>query len=129
MNYSCDNSRAQEIARLILPLMTRLKIPMNPINYALWYEYQLGRSEELVEALDRIESGQEAYDPEKAKALFLRCVATPGVEALERVEAEVCRLLADIVQIVVDAGARLHGANQKCALGGRRNDRLRRACR
>jgi diguanylate cyclase len=108
MDYSCDNSRAQEIARLILPLMTRLKIPMNPINYALWYEYQLGRSEELVEALDRIESGREAYDPEKAKALFLRCVATPGVETLERVEAEVCRLLADIVQIVVDAGLDLN---------------------
>ena len=104
MDYTCDNSRAQEIARLVLPMMTRLKIPMNPINYALWYEYHLGRSEELVTALDRIESGKEAYDPEKAKAMFLRYVATPGVETLERVEAEVCRLLADVVQIVVDAG-------------------------
>jgi diguanylate cyclase len=104
MNYTCDNGRAQEIARLVLPMMTRLNIPMNPINYALWYEYHLGRSEELVKALDRIESGIDAYDPEKARAMFLRYVATPGVETLEKVEAEVCRLLADIVQIVVDAG-------------------------
>jgi len=77
---------------------------MNPINYALWYEYHLGRSEELVAELDRIESGATTYDPEQAKALFLRYVATPGVEALEKIEAEVCRLLADIVQIVIDAG-------------------------
>ena len=104
MDYTCDFDRAQEIARLVLPTMTRLGIPMNPINYALWYEYHLGRSEELVQALDRIESGRDSYDPEKAKALFMRCVATPGVEALERVEAEVCRLLTDIVQIIVDAG-------------------------
>jgi diguanylate cyclase len=104
MDYSRDDGRAQEIARLVLPVMTRLKIPMTPINYALWYEYHLGRCEELVQALDRIESGAETYDPDKARTMFLRYVAMPGVQTLERVEAEVRRLLADIVQIVVDAG-------------------------
>ncbi|HHH43264.1 MAG TPA: diguanylate cyclase [Gammaproteobacteria bacterium] len=104
MDYQQDAAQAQEIARLVFPLMTRLQIPMDPLNYALWYEYQLGRSEELVAELDRIESGDIAYDPEQAKALFLRYVATPGVEALEKIETEVCRLLADIVQIVIDAG-------------------------
>ena len=54
MDYPCDNGQAQEIARLIFPLMTRLNIPMNPVNYALWYEFQLGRSEELVAALGKI---------------------------------------------------------------------------
>jgi diguanylate cyclase len=104
MDYPCDNGQAQEIARLIFPLMTRLNIPMNPVNYALWYEFQLGRSEELVTALGKIESGQEDYDPVKAKALFMRYVATPGVDALEKIESEVCRLLGDIIRIVHDAG-------------------------
>ncbi|TCK18053.1 diguanylate cyclase [Thiogranum longum] len=104
MQYQQDVAQAQEIARLVFPLMTRLGIPMNPVNYALWYEYQLGRMEELVTALDKIQCGDEPYDPERAKALFLRYVATPGVEALERIESEVCRLLADVVQIVIDTG-------------------------
>lgn len=104
MDYSCDSARAQEIARLTFPLMNRLKIPLNPINYALWYEYHLGRSLELVEALQKIESGKQPYDADEAKALFMRYVATPDVEALERIELEVCRLLGDIVQIVIDAG-------------------------
>jgi len=104
MDYQQDNGRAQEIARLVFPLMTRLQIPMNPVNYALWYEYHLGRSVELVAELDKVESGATKYDPEHAKKLFLRYVATPGVEALEKIETEVCRLLADIVQIVIDAG-------------------------
>jgi len=104
MEYQQDIGQAQEIARLVFPLMTRLQIPMNPLNYALWYEYHLGRSEELVAELDKIESGATEYDPEQAKALFLRHVATPGVEILEKIETEVCRLLADIVQIVIDAG-------------------------
>jgi diguanylate cyclase len=104
MDYPCDNGQAQEIARLIFPLMTRLNIPMTPVNYALWYEFQLGRSEELVAALGKIESGQEDYDPVKAKALFMRYVATPGVDALEKIEGEVCRLLGDIIRIVHDAG-------------------------
>ncbi|VAW74303.1 hypothetical protein MNBD_GAMMA15-2599 [hydrothermal vent metagenome] len=104
MQYQQDQAQAQEIARLVFPLMTRLNIPMNPVNYALWYEYQLGRCEELVNALDEIQSGKQAYEPDQAKALFLRYVATPGVEALERIEIEVCRLLADVVQIVIDTG-------------------------
>jgi len=108
MDYSCDTRRAQEIARLILPTMTRLGIPVTPINYALWYEYHLGRSDELVEALDRIDSGKEPYDGEKAKELFLRYVAMPGVETLEHVEVEVCRLVGDIVQIIIDAGLDLN---------------------
>ncbi len=108
MDYPCDNGQAQEIARLVFPLMTRLKIPMNPINYALWYEFQLGRSQELVAVLEKIESGQEAYDPARAKALFMRYVATPGVEVLEKIEVEVCRLLGDIIQIVLDAGLDLN---------------------
>jgi diguanylate cyclase len=107
MHYSCDNDRAQEIARLVLPLMTRLNIPMTPINYALWYEYHLGRSQELVDVLARIESGQESYDPEVARTLFLRYVAGAGMATLQRVEMEVRRLLADIVQIIVDAGLEL----------------------
>ena len=104
MQYQQDVAQAQEIARLVFPLMTRLGIPVNPLNYALWYEYQLGRSGELVAALEKVQSGDEPYDPDKAKALYLRYVATPGVEALERIESEVCRLLADVVQIVIDAG-------------------------
>ncbi|HHJ17405.1 MAG TPA: GGDEF domain-containing protein [Gammaproteobacteria bacterium] len=104
MDYQQDYDQTQEIARLVFPLMTRLQIPMNPLNYALWYEYQLGRSEDLVAALDKLESGAEAYEPEKARALFMRYVAAPGVETLEAIESEVCRLLADIVQIVIDSG-------------------------
>ena len=82
MDYSCDNKRAQEIARLTIPLMTRLNIPVNPINYALWYEYHLGRNAELVDILQSVESGDKVLDPEQAKTLFLRYVATPDVEAL-----------------------------------------------
>lgn len=107
MEYPCDNDRAQEIARLVFPLMTRLKIPMTPLNYALWYEYHLARSQELVDALSKIESGQEAYDAETARNLFLRHVAGAGLATLQRVEMEVRRLLADIVQIIVDAGLEL----------------------
>ena len=104
MTYDQDVNRAGEIARLVLPQMTRLGIPVTPVNYALWYEYHLGRSPELVAALQAIDAGTAAYDEEQAHRLYLRYVATPGVERLEQIETEVCRLLADIVQIVADAG-------------------------
>lgn len=108
MDYTCDKARAQEIARLAFPLMTRLDIPVTPINYALWFEYHLGRSPDLIAELEKIVSGKQPYDEAQAKALFLRYVATPQVEALEKIEVEVCRLLGDILQIVIDAGLDLN---------------------
>ncbi len=107
MEYPCDSARAQEIARLVFPLMTRLGIPVTPINYALWYEYRLERTPELVQALARIESGEVAYDYEQACTLYKRHVAGGDLSALQRVEGEVRSLLADIVQIIVDAGLEL----------------------
>ena len=99
MDYPCDIGHAQEIARLVFPLMTRLNIPMNPTNYALWYEFHLGRSEELVAALEKIESGKEIYDPARAKALFMRYVATPGVDVLERLRSSFVDYLVTLFRL------------------------------
>lgn len=128
MQYKQDKAQAQEIARLVFPLLTRLGIPMNPVNYALWYEYHLGRSEGLVSELDKVLSEEQPFEAERARELFLRYVATPGVEALERIEVEVCRLLADVVQIVIDAGLDLGkygGLLQSCSVRLESSDDLR----
>ncbi len=120
MEYPCDSARAQEIARLVLPIMTRLGIPMTPINYALWYEYCLERTPELVQALAPVASGEVAYDYQQAHALFKRYVAGEDPGTVQRVETEVRRLLADIVQIIRDAGLELSRYSAVLGSCGRR---------
>ena len=41
-----------ELLRLVLPLMSRHKIPVTPTNYAVWYEYAAGTNERLNARLD-----------------------------------------------------------------------------
>jgi diguanylate cyclase len=41
-----------ELLRLILPMMSRHKIPVTPINYAVWYEYAAGTNQKLNARLD-----------------------------------------------------------------------------
>src|SRR5690349_10625834 len=41
-----------ELLRLVLPLMSRHKIPVTPMNYAVWYEYAAGTNEKLNTRLD-----------------------------------------------------------------------------
>jgi diguanylate cyclase len=41
-----------ELLRMVLPLMSKYKIPVTPLNYAVWFEYTTGRNRELNERLD-----------------------------------------------------------------------------
>jgi diguanylate cyclase len=41
-----------ELLRLVLPLMSRHKIPVTPMNYAVWYEYAAGTNQKLNARLD-----------------------------------------------------------------------------
>ncbi|MGV3590948.1 MAG: GGDEF domain-containing protein [Gammaproteobacteria bacterium] len=41
-----------ELLRLVLPLMSKHKIPVTPMNYAVWYEYAAGTNEKLNARLD-----------------------------------------------------------------------------
>lgn len=48
-----------ELLRIVLPLMTKYRIPVTPPNYAVWYEYASGINQQLNEKLDRfIKAGQ-----------------------------------------------------------------------
>jgi len=53
LNYTETTERAAELIRMVIPRLSQVRIPINPINYALWYEYFLGRSIKLNNELDR----------------------------------------------------------------------------
>ncbi len=104
MEYTEDVKKAAELTRMVLPTLGRLQIPVNPINYALWYEYYLGTDEELNAELDEIQSGAQPYEEKKTKDLFLRLIVDPGVAMVERIGDEVRRLLSNATVMMTDAG-------------------------
>jgi diguanylate cyclase len=60
-----------ELLRLILPLMSRHKIPVTPNNYAVWYEYAAGTNQNLNARIDTaMKLGEENVSEELTTALY-----------------------------------------------------------
>ncbi len=104
MDYTENVQEAAEITRMVLPTLARLQLPVNPINYALLYDYYSGRNEELTTELDKIIDGSQPYSDDKAKELFLRHVINPGAEKMEKIGDEVRRLLGEVAVMMSEAG-------------------------
>lgn len=105
MEYTEDVQKAAELTRLILPALAQLQIPVNPINYALWYEYYLGGNETLNDTIGKITNGTQPYDEKTALELFVGHVVNPGVEKMQMVQDEARRLLSNIVDMTKKAGS------------------------
>jgi diguanylate cyclase len=54
LEYPEENEQANEYLRLVLPMLARLKLAPNPINFTLCYEYVAGRNVELKLALNKV---------------------------------------------------------------------------
>ena len=120
MNYDQQPDAAAEIFRMVLQTLGRLDIPVNPVNYALWYEYYLGRHDDLNAQLDDIASGAKPYSAKLAERLFTNFVVTPGVEKLDRFGNEITRLMAELIRLVSELGVDAkdyHGLLDRCSDG------------
>lgn len=81
-------TQAAEVLRVVLPLLSKYKIPPNPLNYAIWYEYIARQhfnqqDEDLASAY---KNGMISTD--SASALFQRYVADYDVESLNELRAK-----------------------------------------
>jgi diguanylate cyclase len=60
-----------ELLRIVLPLMSKHKIPVIPMNYAVWYEYAAGTNEKLTARLDAaMKLGVENVTEELTASLY-----------------------------------------------------------
>ncbi len=69
-DYDESPDKAAEYLRLVLPLMSKCKIPANPINYSLCYEVVSGKNEPLQEIFDRQIQDNQAMTPEVTQRLY-----------------------------------------------------------
>ncbi len=104
MNYNENPQQAGEIIRLILPTLSRLNIPANPINFALWYEYYLGGKDELNAVLEEFSNGENSYTDDLAKDLFVRYIVEPDTAKIRTIGEEVRTLLSQLSAFLMDAG-------------------------
>ena len=58
--YTDAFQQASEHLRQTLPLINQYQTPVNPVNYAVWYEYVSGNNQALINAIDtRLAKGED----------------------------------------------------------------------
>lgn len=102
--YTHDIEQAAEFTRLALPLMSKLKIPTDPVNYAVWYEYVSGQNSDLKQAIDDILGQGKGISLEVCEDLYRRYLIPSDDVELEQIRDGLRRVLAEVLQHILDAG-------------------------
>ena len=97
LEYNDPLEKANEYMRLLLPLVSKNKIPLTPLNYAVWYEYVSGRNNKLKQAIDEISKKKERFNPKLNNHLYMTYIdEDKGI--IEKVRDDVRNILTDLLK-------------------------------
>jgi diguanylate cyclase len=127
LNYTDTTERAAELIRMVIPRLSQVRIPINPINYALWYEYFLGRSIKLNNELDKVSEDGKSPTPIQAERLFRIHILGADADRLDRVGAKIRNMLDRVTNLFEESGEDIeqysrHLENAKAAMGDSDSD-------
>jgi len=81
--YTEEAEQAAENLRLALPLISKHKSPINPVNYAVWYEYVSGENLALSNAIDALLIDNKIIGIEISQSLYEKHVLMDMPDRLE----------------------------------------------
>lgn len=93
LSYEESIERTAELVRLVIPKLARAKLPINPINYALMYEYCIGRNQSLNQLLEEVLSGKRILTPADSDNLYRIHILGATSDRLELVGNKVRNIL------------------------------------
>ena len=94
---------ASERLRLALPLMSKYRVPIAPLNYAVWYEYVAGTSPVLRDVIDHRIQAEQVIDETVTRELYQRYVDPSDQTRVQAAQLTVRRLLETMSGSLDDA--------------------------
>ena len=107
LQHEENPAQAAEIIRMLIPVLSRLSIPIVPINYAIWYEYFLDTNPELNDTLNQVQKGELEYTEELARSLYNTYFVAANEQELERMGSEAKELFSNMAGRFDAAGSEL----------------------
>jgi len=102
--YTVSIEQNSEYIRRILPLMLKYNVPVDPMNYAVWYHYVAGLSTDLNMAIDAIIQEKKNFDSVTTLYLYKNYVCTASVESFEKINSNLLRLINKTAFLINDTG-------------------------
>ncbi len=92
MDYLHDRERSLACLRHAVTLMGKHAAVLDPLAYAVWYDYAAGGNPELTRALDGVIASGQLCSQQMSRELFVRHIAAPDHEAGLKALAQVAEL-------------------------------------
>ncbi len=112
-----DAGEAARIARTALPLANKFELPVNPINYAVLYEYVSGNNKQLKEAADKEFKHKEKVSQELIEELYHLYLAPQDTETLDKMRDGIRNLMSKALKLLSTADSSETSYNQKLQKG------------
>lgn len=123
-HYADAFQRASENLRRVLPLINRHKTPINPVNYAVWYDYVSGNNQALTNAIDIRLRQKEPITAELTEYLYQKFVLMGMPEKLVKTHHE----LGQVVDTALTNINQAELAANDCASGLSQSQGLLETC-
>lgn len=83
--YDFSTQINAELLRKVLPLLMQHKVPANPINYAIWYEYAADTNSHLNNAIDELVNNKTPITQDVSFNLYKKYVCNASLELYEKI--------------------------------------------
>ena len=113
-----------EILRKILPLMVQNNVPINPINYAIWYDYVLGSNPQLNEVINNLITERKGFDANTSFDLYKKYICNASLESFERINAQIQMIIAQTQESLSDTQIKTYDINQSFVVSSDRLNNL-----
>ncbi|QFY44390.1 GGDEF domain-containing protein [Candidatus Methylospira mobilis] len=100
MRYQESVEESVTFVKQIMPLMAKHSAPMNPISFAVWYEYISGVNPRLKTAMDLALTEKTVLDGDTMEALYRRFIVVLNEDVMAQLPLELQRLMANASQSV-----------------------------
>jgi diguanylate cyclase len=104
MHYSENIHKAGEFLRLALVHMARHNLPVDPVNYSVWYEYVAGKNQMLSKTIDEFLTQAKPISVELNKYLYQRFIADEMAALSEKMLKELRKVIHDMSKHVKNSG-------------------------
>jgi diguanylate cyclase len=102
--YNVSTEQNSAYIRQMLPLMLKHKVPVDPMNYAIWYHYVAGTNSDLNKDIDNLIRDQKPFDSDATLNLYKTYICSASVESFEKINSNLLQLITQISHSVNDAG-------------------------
>ncbi len=99
-----DAQKASENLRRVIPLINKHKTPVNPVNYAVWYEYVSGDNIALKKALDNRLNSQLPITTELTQSLYEKYILSDMPERLQQANNGIANVVNNTLSQITKAG-------------------------